>query len=124
MKRILALTLAMLLMLGMLSACSSAANTPAGDADTDQPASTNAPAGESQPDSPSDSTEPDEPQPAPVETDTHEYDSLNVELPKGFAENTIPYPICDPGEITLEYWRTANDQTLQRTGEPFADNYA
>ncbi len=45
------------------------------------------------------------------------------DIPRGMAENTIGFPICEPGEITLEYWRSAGEYVL-KTEVPFSDNYA
>ncbi len=117
MKRTISLLLALLLLLGMLSACSS---TPAAPSD---PVNTAGDTSAAEPKIPAE--EPVSPgeapsaEPAPAEN----FDSVGVELPKGLAEGSV-FPICAPGEITLEYWRSANDDTLKRGDNPFADNYA
>lgn len=117
---------ALLLLLSMLCACAAEpAATP-----TPTPDSTNSASVEDSADS--------EPDPAPAEDSTPAENPSNNDspvsgaalpdetgnIPRGFAEGTIGYPICEPGEITLEYWRSAGDYVLQDGDRPFANNYA
>lgn len=124
MKRIPALLLAVLLLLTLLVGCGdTTTTTPPADGQTD---ATDTPTTPGEPTAPAENDTADAETPAnTTETPTNDqFDAdADTELPKGFAEGSV-FPICDDGEITLEYWRSANDQTLQAPGEPFADNYA
>ncbi len=127
MKRTLAMLLAALMLLGLLAGCSSEpATTPAESTD---PPATQTPSEEPVED-PSDEPEEepvedpgDEPEEDPVQTTTDAFDATaDTQMPKGFAEGS-EYPICAPGEVTIEVWQSASDKILQ-SGEPYSDNYA
>lgn len=53
-------------------------------------------------------------------------DNLDPEtgMPLGFAEGTIGYPICEPGDITITVWRSEQDEVVSAPGGFYAENYA
>jgi len=134
MKRTLALLLAALMLLGLMACASQPAaptepSAPADTPATSEPAETPADAPADEPaDAPADEPA-DEPVDAPaeepeVELTTDAFEATEeTELPKGFAEGS-EFPICAPGEITIEVWKSAGDKTLQAAGEPYGENYA
>lgn len=132
MKKTLALLLALLMLTSMLTGCSSTPSatqedpTPGTDTSADIPVE---PATE--PDSePAQDAEDHSAQDVSPELDyipasvsaTSLADSLN--MPKGTALGST-YPICEAGEIELEYWRSASDTLLQRGEDPWNEfNYS
>ena len=138
MKRALSLILVLLLCAGLMAGCSSSpANVPADDQTVSDapsaPAENKAPA-EEPAEAPAEEPA-DEPAGAPVDEPTAEPTEEPVEAPaeepaeeeyymvKGFAENTIGYPICEDGEITLTMWHMTYPQILERKGEPMGENF-
>jgi len=132
MKKYLSLLLLLTLLLSLIAGCAAeqtSTQPPATDdpivSDTpvDEPAETpETPADE--PEAPADEPEApaDEPE-APAEEPKAPADEPENEpaielnswgLPAGFAEGTMPYPICEPGEITLTRWASAGNTLLQQ----------
>jgi len=122
MKRFMVIVLSILMLVSVLGACSSTpaevpADTPATAPSTSAPVEEPAEAPAEEP--------ADEPAEAPVEEPVEAPEiGQEGEVPKGFAPGSATYPLCAPGEITIEYWTSAGEDVLTRTEKAFADNVA
>ena len=140
MKRICSLIFAVLILVSLLASCSNAPAQPTEPQDSttavDTPVDTTNDAAQEEPveepqepaEEPQEpAEEPQEPaeepeQPAEEPVDTQDLNEMG--FPAGYAPETMPYPICELGDVTLEYWRSIDDPILQRPGEPFSENLA
>ncbi len=130
MKKLMSMILAFAMVLSLLSACGSGA-APASE-EAQEPVSVTsmetasadgapaeAPEAQTEPGSVEESVQAEDPESDPVEAE-----EAPGELPKGFADGTLEYPICEPGEVTLSVWKSVQDKVLQSGEDVFDKNYA